>query len=174
MIILRKSGSLGAVWIKSLAPAAWCSFCSGSESCRTNFTMTHYIPKSCIKILDTVVFGIPRLAFSSRTVSHWSLLVATHTHSTFSGGLHFAGFPKHGSLSPDPQPSLKHLCHTLFVLHSLHHPPKPSNHPNSFQRGMFKLNAQFDADSCSTCLVILNVTATLYTCSVSSIYHPTD
>ena len=36
---------------------------------------------------------------------------------------------------------------------------------------MFKLNAKFDADSLFY-LLILNVMATQYTCSLSGIYHP--
>ena len=36
---------------------------------------------------------------------------------------------------------------------------------------MFKLNAKFDADSLLY-LLILNVTATQYTCSLNSIYCP--
>ena len=45
------------------------------------------------------------------------------------------------------------------------------NHPNTFHRGMFKLNAKFDADSLLYS-VILNETATRYTCSLNGIYHP--
>ena len=45
------------------------------------------------------------------------------------------------------------------------------NHPNSFLRRMFKLNAKFDADS-FLYSVILIVTATQYTCSLNGIYHP--
>ena len=41
------------------------------------------------------------------------------------------------------------------------------NYPNSFFRGMFKVNAKFDADSFSTCSVILNTMATQYSCSLS-------
>ena len=47
------------------------------------------------------------------------------------------------------------------------------NHPNSFWEGMFKLNAKFDLQiHCSTYSVILNVTATQYTCSLNIIYCP--
>ena len=45
------------------------------------------------------------------------------------------------------------------------------NHPNSFHGGMFKLNAKFDADLLLYS-VILNVTATQYTCSPNSVYLP--
>ena len=64
------SDSLVVVWIKSLATAAQCSFCSGSRSCGMSFARTPFMPWSWIKILDTAVFGIPRSAASSHTVSH--------------------------------------------------------------------------------------------------------
>ena len=116
---------LVVVWIKSLATAAW-SFCSGSRSHRLNFATTHFMPRSCIKTSDTVVLGIPWSASSSCTVSHRSLLIAACTCSTLSGVLLVAGLPEHGSPSADSRSSLKRLCHTLFALHSLHHPSKPS------------------------------------------------
>ena len=72
------------------------------------------MPRSCVKISDTVVFGIPRSASSSHTVSCWSLLIAACTHSTFSGVLLVAGLPERGSLSTHSRPSLKCLCHTFI------------------------------------------------------------
>ena len=69
---------------------------------------------SYVKTSDTVVFGIPRSASSSRTVSRWSLLIAAHARSSFSGVLLVAGLSKHGSLSTDSRPSSKHLCHTFI------------------------------------------------------------
>ena len=45
------------------------------------------------------------------------------------------------------------------------------NPPNSFRGGMFKLNTKFDVDSLLY-LLILNVMATQYTCSLNSIYRP--
>ena len=43
---------------------------------------------------------------------------------------------------------LWNVCATLlFLLHSLHHPQKPSESSDYFHRGMFKLNTKFDADS---------------------------
>ena len=87
MTLLKKAGSLVAVWIKSLAPAARCFFCSGSRSCRMNFAMTHFMPRFCIKILDTVLFGTPRSASSSHTVSCQSSLIAARMCSIFSGVL---------------------------------------------------------------------------------------
>ena len=126
-ILFPKSCSLVVVWIKSLAIAAWCSFRSSSRSRRTDFASTHFVPRSCVKISDTVAFGTPRSASSSHTVSHWSLLIAACTCSTFSGVLLVAGLPECGSLLTDSQPLLKHLGHTfIFVPHLLLCPQKPS------------------------------------------------
>ena len=82
-----------------------------------NFATTCFI-RSCIKILDTVVLGIPRSASSSLTVSRWPLMIAAHTHSTFSGVLLVTGLPECGSLSTDSQPSLKHL-YQIFICTAL-------------------------------------------------------
>ena len=101
-----------AVWIKSLATAARCSFCFSSRSHGTNFARPCLMPRSYIKILDIVVFGIPRSACSSRTVGHQSLMIAACTPSTFSGVLLVAGLPVHGSRSTGSWPSLKCLHHT--------------------------------------------------------------
>ena len=46
------------------------------------------------------------------------------------------------------------------------------NHPNSFHRGMFNLNAKFHPDSLLYLLVLLNVMATQDTCSLNGIYRP--
>ena len=102
------------VWIKSLATAAQCSFCSGTRSHGTHFAMTCFMPRFYVKISDTVVFGIPRSASSSPTVSCWSSLIAARTRSTFSDILLIAGLPEHGLLSIDSQSSLKHLYHTFI------------------------------------------------------------
>ena len=114
MTFLRKPGSLVVVWIKLLATAVPCSFCSGSRSHRMNFATTCFMPRFCIKTSGTVVFGIPSSASSSHTVSHWFLLIAAHTGSTFSGVRLVAGLPECGWLSTDFWPSLKHLCHTFI------------------------------------------------------------
>ena len=52
-----------------------------------NFAMTHFMPRFCIKILDTVLFGTPRSASSSHTVSCQSSLIAARMCSIFSGVL---------------------------------------------------------------------------------------
>ena len=98
------------------------------------------------KSWKTVVLGIPRSASSSRTVSHWSLLIAAHTGSTFSGVLLAAGLPECGSLSTDSWPSWSIV--SPFYLHCTHCivPESLLNHLHSFRGGMFKLNAKFDED----------------------------
>ena len=120
----------------------------------------------------TVVFGIPRSASSSCTISHQSLLNSACTCSTFSHVLRVAGLLECGLFSTDSWPSLKHLCHTLLALHSLHHPQKPPELLDSFHGGMFKLNTKFDADSLLYFSVMLNAIAMQYTCSLNSVYHP--
>ena len=55
--------------------------------------------------------------------------------------------------------------------HQVSHSCSLLNHPNSFWTGMFKLNTKFDADSLLY-LLILNVMATQYTCSLSGVYCP--
>ena len=151
MAFSRKSGSLAAVWIKSLATEAQCSFCSGSKSRGMNFAMIHFMSKFCVKTSDMVVFRIPRSASSSLTVSTvslWSLLKETCAHSTFSGVLLVADLPQQGSLSTDAQPALTCVCHT-FYLHCPHRIIHESflNHRNSFHRGLVKLNAKLECRS---------------------------
>ena len=97
------------------------------------------MPRSCIKISDVVVFGIPSSASSSHTLSHWSLLIAAQTHSPFSGVLLVASLPECGSLLrylpiiEAFMPQFYLLCsHCIF-------PESLLNHPNSFHGGMFKL-----------------------------------
>ena len=123
-----------------LPTAARCSFCSGSRSYGMNFATTRYMPRSCVKISDTVGFGILRSASRSRTVSRPYLLTAACTCSTFSGVLLVAGLPECGSLSTDTVPHF-YMCCTHCII-----PERLLNHPNSFRRGMVKPNTKFDAD----------------------------
>ena len=89
-------------------------FCSGSKSCRTNLAMTRFMPRSCVKISDTVVLESPdQLQVLVLSVAD-PLVIAACTYSTFLGVVLVAGLPQCGSLSIDSLPSLKHLCHTLI------------------------------------------------------------
>ena len=122
MTYWRKSGPLVTVWIKSLTATAWCSFCSGSRSCRVNFATTHFMQRSCVKITDTVIFGIPRSASSSLSVSFWSLLMAACTCSTLSGILLVVGLPQRGSLSTDflaKCPSIDEWIKKLWYIYTM-------------------------------------------------------
>ena len=170
MIFLKQSGSFVVVWVKSLATAAWCSFCSGSRSHGLNFA-TSFMPRSCIKILDTVVFGISRSASSSRTVSCRSLLIAARTYSAFSGVLFVAGLLECGSLSTDYWWSLKYLCHPFICVAVIESSLKVfwiiwivSVEESS------SLTQNWRWIYCSTHSVFLNVTATQYTCSLNGVY----
>ena len=106
------------------------------------------MPRSCIKISDTVVFGIPRSASSSRTVSRRSLLIVARTRSAFSGALLVASLLECGSLSTDSLTIFEafvphfYLCCTYCIV-----PENLLNHLNSFHGRMFKINAKFDANS---------------------------
>ena len=106
--------------------SALCPSCSCSGSYRTNFARTRFVPRSCVKISDTVDFGIPGSASSSHTVSCRSLLITAHARSTFSVFCSWRAFQNVDHF----QQILNHLwivCATLlFVLHWLHHPRKPS------------------------------------------------
>ena len=128
----------------ALPTAARYSFYSGSRSHGTNFATTRFLPRSCIKISDTVVFGIPRSASSSHTASRQSLLIVacilrcsaccrpSRTWITFNNfSTIFEAFVPHF-----------YLCCTLCII-----PESLLNHPNSFRGGTFKLNTKSDADS---------------------------
>ena len=106
--------------------------------------VTYFRLRICIKISGTVVIEIPRSVCIFHIVSRQSLLIATHTCSTFSGVLLVAGLPECGSLSTDSQPFVPHcyLCCTHCII-----PQNLLNHTNSFHRGIFKLNTKSNADS---------------------------
>ena len=137
------------------------------------FATTHFMPRSCVKISDTVVFGIPRSASISRTVSRQSFLISARTHSAVSGVLRVAGLPEHGSLSTDSQPSLKRLCHTFICTALIVLSLKAfwiiwivsSEECSSLMQNLMQSHR-------STSSFILNTMATQYTCSLSGAYHP--
>ena len=139
-----------------------------------NSATTHFVPRSCVKILDTIVFEIIRSASSSHTVSCQSLLIAARTCSKLSGGLLVAGLPECGSLSTDSQPSLKcffctFICSALIAL----------------SLKAFSIIQIVSSEECSSLMqtlmqicysthsVILNVMATQYKCSLNGVYCPT-
>ena len=134
---------------------------------------TSFMPRSCIEILDTVVFGIPRSASSSHTVSGRSLLIAAHTHSTLSSVLLVAGFPEGESISTDSWSSLKHLCHTFTCTAFIELSPKTSwiiqivsaEECSSLTQNVY-------ADLLLYPFVTLNAKATQCTCSLSDVYSP--
>ena len=130
------------------------------------------MPRFCIKISDTVVFGVPRSACTSRTVSRWNSLIATGTRSIFSGSLLVAGLPECESLPTDSQPFLKHFCHTFICATLIALSPKAfwiiwtvtaEECSNLMQNWMHF--------HCSTRSVILNAMATQYTCSRNGVYR---
>ena len=134
---------------------------------------TSFMPRSCIKISDREFFGIPRSASSSHTANQSPIFVdcspymfnilrcsahcrPSRTWITLNRFLAiFEAFVSH-----------YYLCCTHRII-----PECLLNHPNSFCRGMLKLNTKFDADLLLY-LVILNVTATQYTCSFNGVYCP--
>ena len=68
------------------------------------------------KIARTVVFGIPRSFYSSRTVNRRSPSIASHTRSMFSGVVVSEGRPERGSLSTDVWPFLNRLYHSSICV----------------------------------------------------------
>ena len=135
---LRKSGSLFVVWMRSLAIAAPCSSCSGSRSHGTNFATTHFMPKPCVN---------PQISFSfSHCQSPMFVDCSPYMFNTL-------------RCSACCRPSTTWITFNrfstifeVFVLHVYLHythcivPESLLYHPNSFHGGMFKLNAEFDAD----------------------------
>ena len=139
----------------------------------TKFAMMCFMLRSCIKVLDTVVFGIPESASTSHTLSCRSLLIAACTCSTFSGVLLVVGFPECGSLSIDSRSSRKHLCHTFICAALVASSPKAfwftwivsTEECSSLMQNLMQIHW-------STRSVILNAVATQYTCSLTGIYRP--
>ena len=147
MTFLRKSGSLIAVWIKSLATAARYSFWSGSRGHGTNFAMTCFMPRSCVKILDTVVFGIPR-SLLVLLLSVADLCWLQHVHIQHIRGSAccrpsrtWITFNRFSTIFEVFVPCF-YLCCTHCII-----PGNVLNHPNSFHGRMLKLNTKFGADS---------------------------
>ena len=143
-------GPLGphAVIPASSATAARCSFCSGGRSHRMDFATTRLRPRSCVKILDTVVLGVPRscpVPTLSATGLCWSQPHTCVPQSqvlcllqAFRNAVTFDRFP---AILAAFAPHF-YLCCTHCSV-----PESFLSHPHRFRRGMFKLNAKLNADS---------------------------
>ena len=95
------------------------SFCSGSRSCGTNFATTNFMPRSCVKISDTVVLGIPR----STSSSHCQLLTFVDCSRYLFNILRCSACCRPSRIWI----TFNRFSTTfLFVLHSLRHPQKHS------------------------------------------------
>ena len=123
---------------------------------------TLYIGQWCFSPLQSRHLG----------TSHRSLLMAAHTHSTFSGALLIAGLPECGSLSIDSQSFLKCLCHIICIAFIASSTKAfwiiqivSMEEGSSLMQNLLQIH-------CSTYLVILNAMATQYTCSLSGVYQP--
>ena len=171
MAFLRKSGSLVAVWIKSFATAARCSFWSSNRSCGTNFATTNFMPRSCVKISDTVVLGIPR----STSSSHCQLLTFVDCSLYRVNILRCCACcrPSRTWITFQRFCTIFEAFVPHFYFHCTHCiiPGSLLNHLNSFCRRMYKLNAEFLADLLLY-LLILNAMPTQYTSSLNEFYCP--
>ena len=92
------------------------SFCSAVSNFGMNFAHTRVIPKILFKSSQTVVFGIPRSFYSSRTVNRRLPSIACRTRSMFSGVVVSEGRPERGSLSTDVRPFLNRLYHSFICV----------------------------------------------------------
>ena len=148
MTLVRKSGSSVVIWIKSLATEVQRSFCSGSRSHRRNFAMTPFMPRSCFKISDPVVFGMPRSASSARAHCQSLVVVDCSPYMFIILRCSYCSPPEYRALSTGSWLSWKHLFH--FHLHCI---PCIAleillNHLNSFCGIIIcTLNTKFNADS---------------------------
>ena len=85
---------------------------------------TRVISKILFKISQTVVFGIPRSFYSSRTVNRWSPSIASRTRSILSNVFIVEGRPERESLSTEVRPPLKRLYHSFIRVLLIHSFPK--------------------------------------------------
>jgi hypothetical protein len=164
MTFLRKSGALLAVLSKASETLARNSFCFYERSQGTYFVATRYLPRTSLKVSETIPRGIPRTYSNSRTANHLFSLIAARTCSTFSVVL-VEGLPERGSLATDSRPSLKRpyqfyldITHCIIAERIL-------NHWNSFRGRMPSFEAKLDADSLICSLDHCNATVTHYTSS---------
>ena len=112
-----------------------------------NFAMTHYIPRSCVKISDIVAFGIPRSPSSSCTVSHQSVDCSLKVFNIL--GCSACCRPSRTRITFSRFSTIFEALVPHFYLHCTHCtiPESLFSHPNTFCRGMLKLTGKFDANS---------------------------
>ena len=108
MTFLGKSRSFIAVSSKSYATSASNSFCSCGKCRGTNFATTRFLPRSSVKISETIVHGIPSASSHSRTVIRRFSLIAARTLLTLSDILLVEGLPERGSVFMDSHPCRYH------------------------------------------------------------------
>ena len=112
-----------------------------------NFATTHFMPRSCVKISDIVVFGIPRSASSSLIVILRSLLLQLCIFNILRCSA--CCRPSRMWITFNRVSTIFEAFVPHFYLHCTHCivPKSLLNQPNRFLGGMFKLNAKFDVDS---------------------------
>ena len=75
---------------------------------------TRVIPKVLFKISQTVIFGIPRSFYNSRTVNRRSTSIASRTRLILSNVFVVEGRTERESLSTEVRPPLKRLYHSFI------------------------------------------------------------
>ena len=145
-MILRKSGSLVVVWIKSLATVARCSFCSGSRAAEQIFpwyvSCQHPASKSQTQqFLESpdqlLVLTLSVTIFVGCSPSMFNILRCSACCRPSRTWITFNIF---STIFEVFVPQF-YLCRTHCMI-----PKSFLNHLNTFHAGMSKLNAEFDAD----------------------------
>ena len=131
------------------------------------------MPRSYVKISDTVDFGIPRSDSSSCTASRWSLLIAASTCFNILRGSACCR-PSRTWISFNRFSTIfEAFCHNFICAALIVLSLKAFwitctvsvEECSSLTQNLMKIR-------CSTHSVILNVMATQYTCSLNGVYHP--
>ena len=108
--------------------------------------LPRFMPSSCIRISDAVVFGIPRSTSTSHTFAPIFVDCSLYTFNIlrcsacFSPSSTWTTFNRFSTIFEASVPHF-YLCCTHCIVHE-----NLLNHPNSFRGGMFKLNAKSDVD----------------------------
>jgi len=101
------------------------SYCSCDRSHGTNFAATCFMPRSSVKICETVVRRIPSASNSHIFHCQFSFIAAC-TLSTFLGVLLIEGLPECRSISTDSQSPLKLWYHNFISALLIESSPKAS------------------------------------------------